>query len=324
MSRRCPSCRAPLFPGFRSCLACGRSAMVLRPAGSQPQPGLPQPVFAQASTPPPSSPPPPTGATTATTPPSRGPGLKIIGGCAAAGCLTMLLASVAAAAWFFMQPQPRPVPNGPPNRPPIQPIQPIQPNGPGPNGPVVPNGPGPNGPGPTIPNGPGPDVPNGPGPDVPNGPGPDVPNGPGPDRPPTGPIDPNSPLARLVQQQVGPYTLQNGRRADELISKGAVDAVLLLYASGDGAQIEHLLSVWPSKENAANVLQGTAQRMQQQGLLSLVHQEEVKNQQGEVLGQLLVFQGPSGETALWSNGQLVCLAGGAQGRVPEFYKGLRY
>lgn len=151
-------------------------------------------------------------------------------------------------------------------------------------------------------------------------PGTQAPSGEDPAQPPpdTGSLD------DIVQEQVGDFTLQQVDTLPEAVDAGAVDARQMIYASSDGTEVAHDLSVWSSPDEADQMLVSFADNLTSDGAQS-VEEFEVTDQDGQQLGRGMALVGSGGEEiVLWTNDVLFCVIVAPEGYSADFYGGLSY
>jgi hypothetical protein len=136
------------------------------------------------------------------------------------------------------------------------------------------------------------------------------------------PIPVEGSMRDLIQDTVGPFTLENAKSFIEMLEQGATDAANLLYRSQQGAEIYHIISVFPSSEASGAYLEAVAGKLQAEGWSSLGG-GQIRDENGERVGSLIVLGGPS-SVIVWTNRELALLATGPQEYVRSFYDALPY
>jgi hypothetical protein len=301
-SRFCPKCGGVLPAEAGFCPSCG-TPVEPRPGIGTPPPAETTPIQ-QPPTVPPQAPPPPAsafpGATAAAVPaagmfPVVGKPtvsgrflLGVVGGVAIIGVIAMIAFFAAARGQGGVaQPPPSTGPPAPPAAPP-------------------------------PPSTPQPPAPQPPAPQPPEPPPPPPPSGGG-----TRPAATEDDLKQLVQQTVGSFQLTEITSLPELRKAGATAALAMEYGSTSGVELSHILSAWPSAEQATEFTLAFARVLADKGY-EVTEQGDVKNDNGEVLGKYVVLAKENTEGIFWSNGNLHASAVAGKGNAVAFYKALDY
>jgi hypothetical protein len=130
-------------------------------------------------------------------------------------------------------------------------------------------------------------------------------------------------LDQLVQRTVGDFELKGAQRDNNAIQQGAIDALQLQYQDSQGTSLGHYLIALQSANQATQGGNNLAREFKQKFQLS--GEGDVKNSNGEVQGHVWVFHGDNGEEiVLWTNNQVIAVAGSAEGYAVQFMKDLPY
>lgn len=129
-------------------------------------------------------------------------------------------------------------------------------------------------------------------------------------------------MRSLIQDSVGVFELANVKWFPGMIREGAADAVVMLYRSADGVEVNHLLAAFPSPETSGDYRQRVMQDLVADGW-EATEVGSVRNESGEEIGGVVVLGGPA-TAILWTNGNLFMSLVGPHDVLAEFYKALPY
>lgn len=304
MSRNCDGCGAEVADTSKFCPNCGKPMASVPPAGSA---DVPPPAGSVPSAAP--RPAAPAGATSPAGPlagNTGGPNIKLIAGCAGAGCLVFIIAIIIAIVVLVRSGNSNGGHEESPSDTPQQPDKPQKS-----------------------------DLPDQP--DLPEKPGqsenPEKPNP--PQRPQWGnlprsiPPSENVPkeggLSQLVQKQVGRFNLVKTQRMNDIIGQGAVDALKLEYRADDGSGALHLLIAWSDADQAQQSVDATADQATRQGWKK---DEEgvVKSRDGQEVGKVLILSNRKmkAQLCIWNHGQVFASVMAPAGVAKEFLNAVPY
>ena len=128
----------------------------------------------------------------------------------------------------------------------------------------------------------------------------------------------------LIQQKVGPFTLQNVAEDPNWAQVGATEAYKAAYTSSNG-DVLHLLSAFPSEERAAEGQAALPAEYEKQGFTE-AGGGEVTGEGGEKVGSLtlMVNESKGTELVIWNNRQILAHALGETGNAQAFAKAVPY
>lgn len=142
-------------------------------------------------------------------------------------------------------------------------------------------------------------------------------------RPPRQQAPKSGPLDQLIQRTVGDFELKSAQRDNSAIQQGALDAVQLQYENSQGVPLAHYLMALQNADQATQGAEALAKNFKQK--FQLDGEGDVKNTDGQVQGHIWVFSGDNGaEVVLWTNSQVIALAGSSEGLAVQFMKDLPY
>jgi len=132
-------------------------------------------------------------------------------------------------------------------------------------------------------------------------------------------------LKDLVQEEVGPFTLENVAKNPKAVEGGATEAYKIEYTSSSNGDVLHLLNAYSSEDEPAALLAALPTEYEKQGFTE-AGEGDVMNESGEKIGSVttMVNESEGLEIIIWSDRNILAQAIGGTGNAQAFYKEIPY
>lgn len=132
------------------------------------------------------------------------------------------------------------------------------------------------------------------------------------------PASNNGSLDRLVQQQVGVFTLQDKVELPKDADAAADEALAMTYVAPDGTELTNYLFDFSSPEEANLVLHRQVQNSKTEGF-EQEGEGNITNPEGQEIGSWVGLK--KGDTTVihWTNNKKYVVVAGPAGNIDEFY-----
>jgi hypothetical protein len=132
-------------------------------------------------------------------------------------------------------------------------------------------------------------------------------------------------LKDRIQEEVGPFTLEDVAENPELVETGATEAYKVKYTSSSNGDVLHLVSAYSSEDDPAAIQAGLPAKYEEEGF-TRAGQQDVTNESGEQVGSLtaMVNESKGTEIIIWNNRNVWALAFGGTGSARAFYREIPY
>jgi hypothetical protein len=129
-------------------------------------------------------------------------------------------------------------------------------------------------------------------------------------------------VSDILQDPVGTWTIQDVAQSPDIAQAwGATDAISALYANPNGLEVALTIAAYTSPEEAFATVPVLAESLlggRGQNRFQVIDAGEVTDQNGQLIGQYVLLQGPV-ELIFWSNGPFIRAVEGGPGSAIDFY-----